>query len=192
VINVLQFEDLGFCGKGEGPDFIRANTFETDGTFPFNTSGGQLSVGQAGAAGGHLGIVEAISQLTGQTLGAPRCRTPAWTRFRLRHDQLRSRHLQRRRRARRRLMRQREAKVAEATKRPKRKNPMLAHAAADAAAGGAQPRCARPDGRRRARGRSNCKSAATAARYNIRRAKFAAMPVARAWFGVRTTARRTR
>jgi acetyl-CoA acetyltransferase len=70
VINVLQFEDLGFCGKGEGPDFIRTNTFEVDGTFPCNTSGGQLSAGQAGAAGGHLGAVEAIRQLTGQTLGA--------------------------------------------------------------------------------------------------------------------------
>jgi len=70
VINVLQFEGLGFCGDGEGATFIRANTFEVAGTFPVNTSGGQLSVGQAGAAGGHLGIVEAIRQLTGQTLGA--------------------------------------------------------------------------------------------------------------------------
>jgi len=70
VINVLQFEGLGFCGQGEGAAFIRANTFEVAGTFPLNTSGGQLSVGQAGAAGGHLGIVEAIRQLTGQTLGA--------------------------------------------------------------------------------------------------------------------------
>ena len=70
VINVLQFEGLGFCGQGEGAAFICANTFEVAGTFPFNTSGGQLSVGQAGAAGGHLGIVEAIRQLTGQTLGA--------------------------------------------------------------------------------------------------------------------------
>jgi acetyl-CoA acetyltransferase len=70
VINVLQFEGLGFCEKGNGPDFIRANTFEVTGSFPFNTSGGQLSVGQAGAAGGHLGIVEAVRQLTGQTLGA--------------------------------------------------------------------------------------------------------------------------
>jgi acetyl-CoA acetyltransferase len=70
VINVLQFEGLGFCAEGEGPAFIRANTFEAHGTFPFNTSGGQLSVGQAGAAGGHLGIVEAIRQLTGQTHGA--------------------------------------------------------------------------------------------------------------------------
>jgi acetyl-CoA acetyltransferase len=70
VINVLQLEDLGFCRKGEGPGFIRANSFEAGGTFPFNTSGGQLSVGQAGAAGGYLGVVEATRQLTGQTLGA--------------------------------------------------------------------------------------------------------------------------
>lgn len=65
VINVLQFEDLGFCAKGEGPAFIRKNTFTVDGSFPFNTSGGQLSVGQAGAAGGYLGLVQALRQLTG-------------------------------------------------------------------------------------------------------------------------------
>jgi acetyl-CoA acetyltransferase len=70
VINVMQIEDLGFCKKGEGPDFIRSHSFTNDGTFPFNTSGGQLSVGQAGAAGGSLGLVEAIRQLTGQTLGS--------------------------------------------------------------------------------------------------------------------------
>ena len=38
--------------KGQGPDFVRSHTFTNDGTFPHNTSGGQLSVGQAGAAGG--------------------------------------------------------------------------------------------------------------------------------------------
>jgi acetyl-CoA acetyltransferase len=70
VINVLQIEDLGFCAKGEGPDFIRRHSFEANGSFPFNTSGGQLSIGQAGAAGGTLGLVEAIRQLTRQTLGA--------------------------------------------------------------------------------------------------------------------------
>lgn len=70
VINVMQIEDLGFCPKGGGPEFIRAHTFTTDGSFPMNTSGGQLSVGQAGAAGGYLGLVEAIRQLTGQAPGA--------------------------------------------------------------------------------------------------------------------------
>ncbi|MFB9949668.1 thiolase family protein [Rhizobium puerariae] len=65
VISMMQFEDLGFCGKGEGPDFVRRHSFTIDGTFPHNTSGGQLSVGQAGAAGGHLGITEAMRQLLG-------------------------------------------------------------------------------------------------------------------------------
>jgi acetyl-CoA acetyltransferase len=69
IISLMQIEDLGFCGKGEGPDFVRRHSFEVDGSFPLNTSGGQLSVGQAGAAGGTLGIVEAIRQLTGETLG---------------------------------------------------------------------------------------------------------------------------
>lgn len=66
VIVMIQFEDLGFCGKGEGPAFVRARSTTFDGDFPNNTSGGQLSVGQAGAAGGFLGMVEAIRQLTGE------------------------------------------------------------------------------------------------------------------------------
>lgn len=69
VISVMQLEDLGFCGKGEGPAFIRQHTFTWDGSLPLNTSGGQLSVGQAGAAGGALGMVEALRQLTRQAPG---------------------------------------------------------------------------------------------------------------------------
>lgn len=65
VIVMLQFEDLGFCAKGEGPAFVRAHALTHDGSFPNNTSGGQLSAGQAGAAGGFLGMTEAIRQLTG-------------------------------------------------------------------------------------------------------------------------------
>lgn len=65
VISVMQMEDLGFCKKGEAAEFIRMNSFTHEGSFPHNTSGGQLSVGQAGAAGGYLGMVEAIRQLTG-------------------------------------------------------------------------------------------------------------------------------
>ncbi len=69
VITAMQFEDLGFCEKGGAPGFIRTHTFENTGSFPLNTSGGQLSVGQAGAAGGYLGTVEAVRQLTGERLG---------------------------------------------------------------------------------------------------------------------------
>ena len=65
VIMAMQFEDLGFCDKGKAGEFIRQHTFTTQGTFPHNTSGGQLSLGQAGAAGGYLGLVEALRQLTG-------------------------------------------------------------------------------------------------------------------------------
>jgi acetyl-CoA acetyltransferase len=77
VITVMQIEDLGFCAKGEGAGFIRSHTFTTDGDFPINTCGGQLSVGQAGAAGGYLGLTEAVRQLTGAALGAavPNART---------------------------------------------------------------------------------------------------------------------
>ena len=64
VIVMMQLEDLGFCDKGEGPAFVRAHRFTFDGDFPNNTSGGQLSSGQAGAAGGFLGMTEAIRQLT--------------------------------------------------------------------------------------------------------------------------------
>lgn len=66
VISMMQIEDLGFCGKGEGPDFIRDKDMTTKGDFPHNTSGGQLSGGQAGAAGGFIGLVEAIRQVLGQ------------------------------------------------------------------------------------------------------------------------------
>ncbi len=69
VINALQFENLGFCNHGEAPGFIRDHDFAWNGDFPLNPSGGQLSVGQAGAAGGYLGLVEAVRQLTGTALG---------------------------------------------------------------------------------------------------------------------------
>jgi len=69
VINVMQLEDLGFCPKGEGAEFVRRNSFTIAGTLPLNTSGGQLSAGQAGAAGGYLGLTEAVRQLTSTALG---------------------------------------------------------------------------------------------------------------------------
>ena len=64
VIVMMQFEDLGFCEKGEGSAFVQSHTMTHDGSFPNNTSGGQLSAGQAGAAGGFLGMTETIRQLT--------------------------------------------------------------------------------------------------------------------------------
>lgn len=65
VIVMMQFEDLGFCAKGESAAFVTDYDLTIGGSFPHNTTGGQLSVGQAGAAGGHLGVVETIRQVPG-------------------------------------------------------------------------------------------------------------------------------
>ena len=70
-MTAIQLEDLGLCEKGAAPGFIRRHTFTTDGGFPINTSGGQLSVGLAGYAAGFSGRVEAIWQLTGRNLAKP-------------------------------------------------------------------------------------------------------------------------
>ncbi len=72
VISMMQFEDLGFCEKGQGPQFVRNTDMRFDSSgeqankLPHNTCGGQLSVGQAGAAAGYMGVVENIRQLTQQ------------------------------------------------------------------------------------------------------------------------------
>ncbi|UES53567.1 thiolase family protein [Roseibium aggregatum] len=69
VISMMQIEDLGFCDKGGGPDFVRSRDLTISGDFPHNTSGGQLSAGQAGAAGGFIGLVEALRQVLGTAGG---------------------------------------------------------------------------------------------------------------------------
>lgn len=64
VIVLMQFEGLGLCEPGDGAAYVRANTFTHDGSLPHNTTGGQLSAGQPGAAGGFMGLTETIRQLT--------------------------------------------------------------------------------------------------------------------------------
>jgi acetyl-CoA acetyltransferase len=69
VMLAIQLEDMGFCAKYEAPRFIRENTFTFDGSVPLNTGGGQLSIGQAGAAGGYVAFTEALRQLSGAAGG---------------------------------------------------------------------------------------------------------------------------
>jgi acetyl-CoA acetyltransferase len=66
---MIQIEDLGFCKKGDGGRFVDAHDLTYKGDFPVNTGGGELSVGQAGLAGGFLHIVEALRQLRGEAEG---------------------------------------------------------------------------------------------------------------------------
>jgi acetyl-CoA acetyltransferase len=69
AIAMLQMEGLGLCPPGAAPAFVRSHDFTVAGDRPHNTGGGQLSMGQAGAAGGYLGLVEAMRQMLGQADG---------------------------------------------------------------------------------------------------------------------------
>ena len=58
-------ESLGFCGPGEGPDFVANQRTAPGGDFPLNTSGGGLSYTHPGMYGIFL-ILEAVRQLRGE------------------------------------------------------------------------------------------------------------------------------
>jgi acetyl-CoA acetyltransferase len=62
VMTLVQLADLGFAPDGDLRALIARIASRA---LPVNTSGGQLSAGQAGAAGGMHGLVEAITQLRG-------------------------------------------------------------------------------------------------------------------------------
>jgi acetyl-CoA acetyltransferase len=66
VMVLVQLADLGFVG--DDVKWFIAERLAPRG-LPVNTSGGQLSVGQAGAAGGLHGLVEAVTQLRGRAGG---------------------------------------------------------------------------------------------------------------------------
>ena len=61
---IAQLADLGFAPDGDLRAFLRRRVEEQQ--LPLNTSGGQLSAGQAGAAGGMIGLVETVVQLLGR------------------------------------------------------------------------------------------------------------------------------
>ncbi|PRF80721.1 DitF protein [Burkholderia multivorans] len=63
VMVLAQLSDLGFAADGDMRSLIARIASRV---LPVNTSGGQLSVGQAGAAAGMHGLVEAIVQLQGK------------------------------------------------------------------------------------------------------------------------------
>lgn len=63
---LLSLEDAGFCAPGQGMRFLREHDLTFAGDFPLNTHGGQLSFGQAGAAGGMSQVIEAMQQIQGR------------------------------------------------------------------------------------------------------------------------------
>lgn len=68
TITVLEaLEDLGFCEKGEGGEFVEGGTLQApDGELPFNTAGGSLCSNHPNR-GGMTKIIEAVRQVRGET-----------------------------------------------------------------------------------------------------------------------------
>ncbi|MDG2306737.1 MAG: thiolase family protein [Candidatus Binatia bacterium] len=60
---IMQLEEYGFCGTGEGGPFVAAGKTGPTGTIPTNTGGGQLS---GYYATGFTAMVEGIHQLRGE------------------------------------------------------------------------------------------------------------------------------
>jgi len=66
LTELLTYEDLGLCKKGEAKEHIAAGTFELSGAFPVNTDGGLKSFGHPTAATGVRMIYENTLQLQGR------------------------------------------------------------------------------------------------------------------------------
>lgn len=64
VSTLLFLEDLGFCGKGEGGDFVSGGRIAPGGALPVNTNGGGLAYCHPGMYGIFL-IIEAVRQIRG-------------------------------------------------------------------------------------------------------------------------------
>ena len=62
---LITLESLGFCGRGEGPDFVADQRTAPGGDFPLNTNGGGLSYCHTGMYGMFL-LLEATRQLRGE------------------------------------------------------------------------------------------------------------------------------
>ncbi len=63
VMVLVQLQNLGLIPDGDVKRYLHKTVLED--AWPLNTSGGQLSAGQAGASGGLHGMVESVRQLRG-------------------------------------------------------------------------------------------------------------------------------
>lgn len=68
-------EDLGFCRKGEAPEWVREGRTRLDGDLPINPSGGLKSFGHPIGASGVRMIYECVTQLRGEC-GERQVRSP--------------------------------------------------------------------------------------------------------------------
>ncbi len=66
MAEIIHYEDLGFCEKGEGGRFVEEGHADIGGKVPVNISGGLLSKGHVIGATGISQIIEVVRQLRGQ------------------------------------------------------------------------------------------------------------------------------
>jgi acetyl-CoA C-acetyltransferase len=66
IAELMAYEDLGFCERGEAGEFVESGATRMDGELPVNTSGGLKSKGHPIGATGAGQVVEAFDQLTGR------------------------------------------------------------------------------------------------------------------------------
>lgn len=63
---IRQFEVFGYCGPGEGGDFVQGDTLTLGGSHPTNTDGGLLSHAHLGIGQLTQKVIEAVQQLRGE------------------------------------------------------------------------------------------------------------------------------
>jgi benzoylsuccinyl-CoA thiolase BbsB subunit len=66
IAEILYYESLGFCGQGEGTQFLARGDASIGGRIPVNPSGGLMAKGHPPGATGLAQIVEAVTQLRGE------------------------------------------------------------------------------------------------------------------------------
>jgi acetyl-CoA acetyltransferase len=62
---IRQFEAFGFCGEGEGGDFVLDGTIGDGGRFPITTDGGTMSFSHSGSAQMLQRVARSVQQLRG-------------------------------------------------------------------------------------------------------------------------------
>ena len=66
ITELAIYEDLGFCPRGKGPEYVEAGTFELDGELAVNSDGGLKCFGHPVGASGLRMIYEIYKQMQGK------------------------------------------------------------------------------------------------------------------------------
>ena len=62
-VEILSYEELGFCGRGESGRLVDEGILEKDGTLPVNPTGGRVAAGHVGAVSAAYSTATIVRQL---------------------------------------------------------------------------------------------------------------------------------